>query len=368
MKIGIITMYYNSVNYGGLLQAFALCAVLKKYGYDAEQISYNNKEGFVKRFAKRLLKHHDKNTNESVSEYRRIIKLREAAIKTQAEHIIPHSNTVYSNSTIYRTNNIYTAFIAGSDQIWNSPSVGYFLNFVNGNNKRIAYAASIGKKQIEERLEEKYKSAFEKFNSISVREESTKKIVQRYTDKNVFVVFDPVLLVEKEEWNEIREDSGINEDYLFCYFLGSDDRLRKLAVEFANNERLKIVSFPHLNGYVKNDVAFGDYQVFDGNLGVFIDCIARAKCVFTDSFHATVFSSLYNVPFVSFSRKGKEQMDGRITDYLDLIGNRKRFCHDERDFSLAHILSVWNIECIERQDFLEKKEQSILFLLNSLNG
>lgn len=41
MKIGILTHYYQSRNYGGLLQAYALCEVIKDMGIDVEQISYD---------------------------------------------------------------------------------------------------------------------------------------------------------------------------------------------------------------------------------------------------------------------------------------------------------------------------------------
>ena len=42
-KIGIVTQYYKSTNYGGNLQAYALCEALLKQGYDVEQISYSRK-------------------------------------------------------------------------------------------------------------------------------------------------------------------------------------------------------------------------------------------------------------------------------------------------------------------------------------
>jgi len=40
MKIGILTHYYGSNNYGGVLQAYALTKVLRDMGYDAEQICF----------------------------------------------------------------------------------------------------------------------------------------------------------------------------------------------------------------------------------------------------------------------------------------------------------------------------------------
>ena len=43
MKIGVFTHYYLSDNYGGNLQAYAMCKVLHKLGHDAIQICYKRK-------------------------------------------------------------------------------------------------------------------------------------------------------------------------------------------------------------------------------------------------------------------------------------------------------------------------------------
>ena len=39
-KIGIVTLYHESTNYGGNLQAYALCEFLKEQGYNAKQICF----------------------------------------------------------------------------------------------------------------------------------------------------------------------------------------------------------------------------------------------------------------------------------------------------------------------------------------
>ena len=41
MKIGIITLYNNTNNYGGALQAFALTYYLESIGVEGRQISYD---------------------------------------------------------------------------------------------------------------------------------------------------------------------------------------------------------------------------------------------------------------------------------------------------------------------------------------
>ena len=38
MKVGILTHYYNSVNYGGNLQAYALCKAVENLGHEAQQV------------------------------------------------------------------------------------------------------------------------------------------------------------------------------------------------------------------------------------------------------------------------------------------------------------------------------------------
>lgn len=47
-KIGILTEYYKNYNYGGILQAYALCKVIQKMGFECEQIQYSKKANMEK--------------------------------------------------------------------------------------------------------------------------------------------------------------------------------------------------------------------------------------------------------------------------------------------------------------------------------
>lgn len=40
-RVGILTMYYNSANYGGLLQAYALARYLNYRNFESKQITYD---------------------------------------------------------------------------------------------------------------------------------------------------------------------------------------------------------------------------------------------------------------------------------------------------------------------------------------
>ena len=73
----------------------------------------------------------------------------------------------------------YDVYIAGSDQIWNSNYNGcvdpvYYLDFAPDNAKKVAYAASFGKSELEEYEIEDTKKLLKKFNAISVREVQAK--------------------------------------------------------------------------------------------------------------------------------------------------------------------------------------------------
>lgn len=47
-KIGIITLYHNNRNYGGLLQAYALQKEVESMGYDCEVIDYTQDQRIYK--------------------------------------------------------------------------------------------------------------------------------------------------------------------------------------------------------------------------------------------------------------------------------------------------------------------------------
>ena len=101
-KIGIITYFYNSTNYGGILQAYALCKALNSLeGVEAEQISYDydshivkkkkNIKLLLKRNVKRCLSLWIKKYGVSEDEEKKI------AFKYFVDRHIPHTETLYKD-------------------------------------------------------------------------------------------------------------------------------------------------------------------------------------------------------------------------------------------------------------------------------
>lgn len=336
-KIGIITHYYDSPNYGGCLQAYALCRVIRDMGYNCEQISYRKcapqKGRGIKALAKRMLE--------------RVLygmKFRERkAVFVPFREAIPHSETVYDAHTVSGCADKYDVFITGSDQVWNFKwyEPAFFLDFVDGAKTKLSYAASLGKSALSEEERDKIKKSLSDYAAVSVREQDAAEKLAPLTQKPVEWVLDPTLLLSREAWDAVASERTAGGRYLFCYFLGRDRRIRELATAYARAKGLTVVTMPHFPfSFVKNDLGFGDKKLYDVTPNDFIALIKNAECVFTDSFHAAVFSNLYEKDFFVFDRLGASEMNSRILTLLPLFGSESRFCCTEEHFTIEHCLNA----------------------------
>lgn len=75
-----------------------------------------------------------------------------------------------------------------------------FLLKTGGPQKRISVATSIGSYVLKKDDELVLKEALEHFSSISVREQHAKSQLQKLTTKDIKVILDPILLLNKKEW------------------------------------------------------------------------------------------------------------------------------------------------------------------------
>lgn len=368
-KIGILTHYYGSNNYGGLLQAYALCKKLSNLGYDAEQICFKsnqmiNDEIIQKKASKgfRGLAHW------IVSLLQGKITSRKLIMKNFRENFIPHSDIVYTEENIDESNEKYDLFITGSDQVWNLNWYEhvYFLDFVKEKPK-ISYAASFGMEQLSDGQKELLNEKLKNYKAISVREDKAVELIKNYTDYDAEKVLDPTLLLNSDEWDEIVPERKINKPYLFCYFLGKRNDIRELAIEYAENNSLKLVTIPYLLGnYRKCDLKFGDIKLFDPNPSEFISLIKYADCVMTDSFHACVFSNIYKKNYFVFQRYLSGKMSSRIYSLLDLFKCGERFCDNKEKENLQYIEKV-TVES-QSQKIIEEQEKSLNYIRNAIDN
>ncbi len=309
-KIGIITLYYNSLNYGGIAQAYALNKYFENLGYDSEMISYQvvgkkdkKKYKLFEFIIKAIKKVYDRvviGTIENIigKKYKPLLKIRAERI-SQFRDAIPHSS-LYDLNNISNCEKKYEIFVTGSDQSWKPALVddALLFNFVKDKNKKIfSYSSSIAVNYVDDKYIEFMKKSLGKYNAISVRETQAKELLKPATAKKIEVVVDPTQLLNVHEWNSITSNRLIEDEYVFCYMLGESKKIRKEIVEFSKKERLKLVTIPFIKDGNKyefklSDYKFGDIQEFNIGFEDFLSLVKNAKYVLTDSFHAISFSFL----------------------------------------------------------------------------
>lgn len=383
-KIGIITQYYKSKNLGGNLQAYALCNFLREQGFDAEQICFQRtrkktfKRSIVRRVlskGKRLLIHPirelraSKNAKflEKVQRRYQIAERQTRAFEAFNNHI-PHSNNVYNESTIVDCVNDYDIFITGSDQVWNLDwyEPVYFLDFVPSSKPKISYAASMGMDCLTNEQELLVKNSLKDFKAISVREKSAGDLIKGLVPVQPIDVVDPVLLLGREDWDRICDESVKGQDYVCCYFLGRNKKARELAQKFAKEKGLKLFSIPYWS-LLPIDFNKNVENMFDLTPGQFIGLIKNAKYIFTDSFHAVVFSFIYQKQYFVFNRDTKGAMNSRIKNITDLFHTSERFCDGKEKENLQYISTLKDIDYSQTNNNVEAlKKESMDFLKRNL--
>jgi hypothetical protein len=193
-------------------------------------------------------------------------------------------------------------------------------------------------------------------------------IIQPLTNLPVEQVLDPTLLLKKEQWDDICAERMVEDKYLFCFFLGYNPQARKLAKAYARKHGLKIVTIPHASSlYVSGGSTWGDVRVWDASPAEFLSLVKHADCVFTDSFHACAFSSVYEKNFFVVQRTGHAGMSGRIYSLLALLGCESHFCDTEEKLNLTYLESLEPVSYAEPKAELETlREKSFAYLRRNL--
>ncbi len=372
MKVGIITEYCKSKNYGGNLQAYALCKYLNSIdGVIAEQIQYRNtSQNKIKANIKGVIMSYLMRLNPADKYIAKKLEQR-AQVIYKFNQKIPHSEKIYTDDDISDCVKKYDAFITGSDQVWNLSynKPAYLLKFVPSDKPKISYAASLGCTELSENEKYIFKEALSGYLGISVRERESIELLQPLSSIPVEWAVDPVLLLGKEDWYAACDDFVANKKYLFCYFLGADDNARMIANQYAKEHKLKIVTLPHLFGGRRScDMRFGDERLYDVSPERLLSLIKNAECVFTDSFHASVFSILFEKNFITFERSGKKGMNSRISSLMYMFEFEERFCDKPQKATLEYINSLPRMDYDRPFPiFDESKKNSCDFLTRTID-
>lgn len=218
MKIGIMT-FHKSINYGSVLQAYALAYKLREMGYEPEIIDYKQRNyDFQYRiikppFSPEALKHDFVNLN-----FYSIMKKRKAAFEKFRKVHLPLSKKEYCfGNSLSELDSLYDLLICGSDQIWNTNAsdfdTAYFFPFAEKTPK-ISYAVSLNRGELYNSDDpELIRNCINNFKALSAREVSGRDKIFNFIDgkKDVSVVLDPTLLNYKEAYQPLANKRIIDE-------------------------------------------------------------------------------------------------------------------------------------------------------------
>lgn len=378
-KVAIITWYWG--NYGSTLQAYALNACISKFGFECDTIQHNingkaldNAKYRLRKFGiYKTLKIYEKKIK-SKFKYKKFLKLlsiRNLAFNKFISKYIKLSKETYSLNNLDNLSKNYDVFVCGSDQIWN-PALTcltpfYWLDFVNtaeGKKRVFSYAPSIGESSFNSHEVKKISEYLKLFDYISVREDKSVKILENVIEeKKVFKVVDPTLLLTKGEWDEICSNKYPDGEYLFAYLIRSDKKQMDYISNIAKKNNLKIVTYPFLeiDNINENYDGWGDEQIFDDSPSDFLSIIKNSKLIFTDSYHCSVFSLIYEKDFYVLKKANDvtnqfERLDSLLkmtkTENRKVDVSEDLFVQVQTDFEETN--RIIDIQRKESIDFLKK--------------
>lgn len=374
--VGLLTLDSRMYNYGGFLQEMALQDAIKSLGYECEIIDYDVSQEFntfslkrgIKNFSfekikKKLIKEKTIPLSDYVSDL--VEKRKNVFDEYRADNLV--LSRKMSSSDLSSVDLPYEQIVCGSDQIWNPDYniPAFFLNFGRKGCRRVIYAASIGKDHLSRHQKKIYSKLLEFPDYISVREDSAQKLISNITETDVKLVLDPTLLHRQEYWMEKADDSSLNyRNYIFCYFLNLTDEKVRAANDFAEKNNCEIIAIPYLHNEMEEYSEKLNGKLFsEVNPADFLNLIRNAETIITDSFHAIVFSIIFQKDFWCFGRNaGTYSMNTRLHTLLSYVEMQDRMIAPEDLKNRTHNTYV----NIDLSNLKIKQKESITFLSNAL--
>ena len=107
------------------------------------------------------------------------------------------------------------------------------MKFVPPTIQKFSYAPSVPLTKVRPVFIKRLSKNIRKLDAVSVRESSSISVFDKETEKRVLVVADPVLLLNREQWDKESHPVDVHEKYVFCYLLGDGVDTRTAAEKYA---------------------------------------------------------------------------------------------------------------------------------------
>ena len=296
MKTGLLT-FYHIHHYGAVLQAYATERAVEALGSQCEIIDYYvNQDNALFRAPTGLgSAAADVHTALHYAPLKRRYERFEAF---RREHLRLSERRYESLEALRDAELPYDVLLSGSDQIWN-PKIfpdgrfdpAFFGAF--SHRRKIAYAPSFGVPRIPDGMEGELRTFLEDFSHLSVRERQGQAIVRDIAGREAPVVLDPTLLLTRQDWEAAAGDAGAGRGYILCYCISRPGPLAPYIRRLAEETGLPVVQLCGIRQKVHPKARC----ILSAGPAEFLGLFRNAAYVCTNSFHGTVFSVQFQVPF-----------------------------------------------------------------------
>lgn len=327
-RTGLVT-WVGGPNYGTVLQAFALKAVLESLGSEVTIIRKYDFVWGVKLSLNHVLAPLGIN----------ILKTRDAdTIKMKRVRQLQAETFRYKRivGSLGRRSagSSFDAYVCGSDQMWNTWNCFdpfFFLDFVR-KGRKIAYSVSMGTPEIRPECRDSVRSLVSSFDAVSLREESGAEAMRNLTGRqDIRMAVDPTLLLDRQVWEEFASGAEFSEplpgEYILCYLLRKRDDYESIIDQVRQNtgvrQVLVVPSGENPDLYIR-----GARVVDEAGPREFVKLVSKASCVLTDSYHGTLFSVNMGRNVINLRRfedADISSQNSRLYDLAAVLGLGDRF-------------------------------------------
>ena len=321
IKVGILT-FQNTLNYGAVLQNYALYHELEAFTFCVEVINYRSKvieknEGLAYIRGPRSLFRH--------------LQLRKKARLFSKFKQRMRFTASCDERTVSKIASRFDCVVVGSDQVWNTSITGldltYFLDFIDDSWRCKTYAASMGYGELSP-SDSDLRPLLSHFSSILVREKSAAETIARECPcaPTPRVVLDPTLLVEKRVWDEIQQTPSyaLGAPYVLLYDVSESESAFDAARNLAKSSDCRII---RIQSYDLEPVA-GMKSVLNVSPEEYLGLFAYAQATVVSSFHGLCFSIINHRDFYFSGQTTGRNTNSRATDLMDALGISGRTVQD----------------------------------------
>lgn len=367
MKIAILTLPLH-VNYGGILQCYALQTILKRMGHKARLLTRPHRYNYTyyiiyplavcKRLFKRFIL--GKKVSITMNPYQLVRQHTNRFIRKNIHH---YYKKVWDTNIVSH----FDAVVVGSDQVWRPifyyrPIEEAFLSFLgDAKIKRVAYAASFGVDHCEytEEQRKSCSSLLKKFDAISMRESSGVQLCQEYFDTKAVQVLDPTLLLSADDYRALikRGKTQPSNGNLLVYMIDRTKEKEAFVERIAQEEGLT----PFWMSCETDDETLPLEQRIKMPVEQWLRSFDDAEFVLTDSFHGCVFSIIFRKQFLAIGNK--ERGLSRFQSLLTLFSLQDRLILSPDEYK-SNLSSIDYDQVQAQLQFLQA--QSLSFLKTNL--